>query len=188
MASASSPIKPRVVILFVLGVLLVLAAAGGVFYFFFWEPATQSGTAPAAGPRSQTVALHFFSTKGSKDSTRAFRMPEHLAFPEQIRAILEKMAEKNPDSLSTLWPATLRLHNVFLRKNGLLILDLEQGVTYNHASAASEWRTVRSLAATLLANYPNVKAVKFLVNGLEQDTLSGHVALAWPFTGQDLEP
>ena len=174
----SVPHPRRMVVIFTLAVLLVLAVAGGVFYYFFWAPATQTSAAPVPGPRSETITLHFYGLEASKVTTRAFRLPEHLPFSEQIRAILEKMAEKNPDPAVTLWPAALRFHNAFLRKNGLLILDLEQGVTYNHASAASEWRTVRSLVATLLANYSKVSQVKFLVNGAEQDTLSGHVSLA----------
>lgn len=178
----------RAVVLFVLAALLVLAAAGSVFYFFFWQPAVQNSTSPISGPRSETITLKFFSPAASKTVSRTFRLPEHLSFSEQIRTILEKMVEKTSDPAVTLWPATLRFRNAFLRKNGLLILDLEQGVTYNHASAASEWRTVRSLAATLLANYSDVSQVKFLINGTEADTLSGHVALAWPFGNQDLEP
>jgi hypothetical protein len=185
--AAATPNR-RMIILFALAALLVLAAAGGLFYFLYWAPATQSGSSQAPGPRSEIITLQFFSPVAPKVTTRTFRLPEHLAFPDQIRAILEKMVEKNPDPAASLAPATLRFHNAFLRKNGLLILDLDQGVTYNHANAASEWRTVRSLAATLLANYSNVGQVKFLVNGTEQETLSGHVALAWPFSSQDLEP
>jgi hypothetical protein len=184
----STPPKQRLAVFLILAVLLALAVAGGGFYFFIWAPGRAGNPAVLPGPRSEAVTLYFYAPVSSKAVTRSFRLPEHLTFSEQIRAILEKMVEKNPDPAATLWPSVLRFHNVFLRKNGLLILDLEQGVTYNQASAVSEWRILRSLAGTLLANYSNVSQVKFLVNGMEQDTLNGHVALSWPFNSRELEP
>jgi hypothetical protein len=178
----------RASLIFIAAILLVMAVLGVIVYYFFWQPASPGGASGIADPKSQTITLFFFQAAEEKPLVKSFLLPEHLPFPEQIRCIIEKMTEKTLASEPTLWPAALRLRNVFLRKNGLLILDLDLGVTYNHATAAGELRVLRSLVATLTSNYPNVKRFKFLVNGLEQDTLSGHVNIFWPLSEKDLRP
>lgn len=62
--------------------------------------------------------------------------------------------------------------------NGLAVLDMTPAFADNHRSGALlEDFTVSSIVATLSANMPEVKQVKFLVDGQERETLAGHADL-----------
>lgn len=62
--------------------------------------------------------------------------------------------------------------------NGLAVLDMTAAFADNHRSGALlEEFTVTSVVATLSANMPEVKQVKFLVDGKERETLAGHADL-----------
>ncbi len=183
-------LKNRLAMLvFSIAVALVLVALGAIVYYFFWQPSTsESASVAAAGPRSQTITLYFSQVAEGNVVSRTFMLPEHLAFPDQIRNILEKMTEPAKAGEATLAPVALKFRNAFLRKNGLLVLDLDTGVTYNHPhSALREAAMLHSIVVTLLTNYPNLKRIKFLINGLEQDSWQGHVDLTRTYGLEDLK-
>ena len=65
----------------------------------------------------------------------------------------------------------------------LAVVDLSEALAKSQPSGIMlESLTLESLAQTLHANSPEIGEVRFLVNGVEQETLAGHADLrvAWP--------
>ena len=61
-------------------------------------------------------------------------------------------------------------------------VDFSQELISNHVGGTSaEELTVYSLSNTLIANFPAVKSVQFLVEGREVTTLAGHLDLTIPY-------
>ena len=67
---------------------------------------------------------------------------------------------------------------VYRLDNGLAVIDTNADFANRHPSSVlSEALTVASIAQTLSANSPQVKRVRFLVDGKERETLAGHADL-----------
>jgi hypothetical protein len=68
--------------------------------------------------------------------------------------------------------------DVFLVNGGIAVVDLNGALAAGHRSGVwVEALTINSMVATLAANTPTVKQVKFLVEGRERETLAGHADL-----------
>lgn len=177
--------------------LVLLIPVGVILAFFFWgayEYFLSSLANPAGGEiiSSQILKTHgvsiFFSQGGGQFHSRRIGVAQNQALPEQIRRMLGALSAK-PESgrPDTLWPWNLVLRNAYLKKNGILILDLENTVKYNpEQSATEELRMVQSVVRTLEANFRGIKAVKFMVGGQESETLAGHVDISRPLKLEDV--
>ncbi len=174
---------------------LWLAAFGvlalcGLAVLLFAPPSGRGPSLPAAPQQPAREVTLYLAAAGGEYAQQAFPVPQRATEEEQIRAVLERLAaqpEKRGDA--SLWPFPLRLRALYLRKNGLLILDLEDAVQYNQAAGAeAELLAVRSLVHTLTQNFPRLRAVKFLKNGSEQETLAGHVDISRPLSDEDVAP
>ena len=139
-------------------------------------------------PHGREITLYYAAAGEEKLRSRAFQLPEHLLFTKQIKCLLEKMLSKPQDaSEPTLWPFPLRFRGAYLRKNGILILDFDEGVAYNSISSTLlEARVLRSIICTLTTEFSGVHKVKFLINGGEAETLGGHVDLTHPLSAEDV--
>lgn len=70
----------------------------------------------------------------------------------------------------------------------LAVVNLTRAFADAHASGIeSEDLTLRSIIATLHANFPEIARVQFLVDGLPRDTLNGHVDLSHAYGVSDPE-
>lgn len=70
------------------------------------------------------------------------------------------------------------IKNVFLVNNELCVVDLNAAFAEGHRSGILvEQFTLASMVETISANFPQVRRVKFLVEGQERETLAGHADL-----------
>src|SRR5262245_54937531 len=70
------------------------------------------------------------------------------------------------------------VNDVYLVNDDLAVVDMNSALVDNHPSGIMiEDFTLFSLAETLSANMPQIKRVKFIVNGHERLTLAGHADL-----------
>lgn len=68
----------------------------------------------------------------------------------------------------------------------LTVVDLHRSFADNHPSGIQvEDLTLRSIIGTLHATFPQVTAVRFLVNGQPRDTLNGHASLKRTYPAVD---
>jgi hypothetical protein len=93
-----------------------------------------------------------------------------------LRALLDIYTTENS---SHPLRAGAEVHNVYFVDPGLVVIDVNAAFADGQASGVlTEDLTIASLSETLSANYPEVRQVKFLVDGKERDTLAGHADLS----------
>lgn len=133
---------------------------------------------PSVGGAPQRVKLWI-----AYDDDGVFRPREvNVDLPQQpsdraaeiLRALLsEYVKQPSPHPL----PPGSDVKTVYL-VNGLAVVDMTPAFADDHRSGALlEEFTVTSMVATLSANMPEIKQVKFLVDGKERETLAGHADL-----------
>lgn len=166
-------------------------ALGGAWVIFVglprWYPTEDPATAPGgAADRStagaQTVSTLFYV---SADGVRLVGVPRQLprrANPTaQARAILEQQLADPPAPLTSPIPPGTSLRAVYLTADGDAFVDLTEEVALGHSGGSrEELFTVYAIVNALANNLAAVDAVQILVDGVEVDTLVGHVDLQRP--------
>ena len=72
-------------------------------------------------------------------------------------------------------PRQTRVISVVFDDAGGVYVDFSRELIDNHpGGSAGETFTIRSVVATLAENFPEVRSVKFLVDGREIETIAGH--------------
>lgn len=171
----------------IVGVLLICSLA----YMFYYSSRTElsSGKQKKISSKAgREILLYFASPAEKKYLTRAARISKHAALREQIKQVIGNMGEKpSRKKQAALWPLPLIVRSLYLRSNGLLVLDFEKRVKYNQAAGTyEELRAIRSIVKTLTRNFKEVESIKFLVGGQETKTLAGHIDISRPLSLDDL--
>jgi len=168
------------------GVLFIFFVGFIVFFHSSWRALDSSGHS-IPPEQAMEVKLYFFDAQSRKEIIQTFRIHKDAPLRDQIKQIIDYMTEKPKNTgRKSLWPLSLPVRSVYLRKNGLLILDFEKSVQYNQSSAFTELLAVRSIIRTLTSNFNDVQQVKFLVGGQEVETLAGHVDIFRPLRIEDV--
>ncbi|MCD4812637.1 GerMN domain-containing protein [bacterium] len=167
------------------GVLVLIAAV------MLLRPIWSKGdTLEIAPGKAREIKLVFYRTGEKKKPHRGeVRVDKTTPVYDQVKHVVERMLlqpAQNEDG--TLWPLQMNLRSIYLRKNGLLILDFEKRVQYNQLVGVLEERdALRSIIVTLVGAFEDVKKVKFLVGGQEADTLAGHMDISRTFDEKTFE-
>jgi hypothetical protein len=74
------------------------------------------------------------------------------------------------------------VEDVYVLEDGTAVVDFSRdAVNHIRGGASVEYAILLTLTRSLMNNLEGVEQVRFLVGGLEQPTLAGHVSLATPF-------
>jgi hypothetical protein len=170
-----------------IAVVLLLAGifAGGFYALRLQRRAQQAAQQAEAHPVAPSVSgplqkVHLWI---AYDDDGVFRPAQaKVELPQEpsgratgiLRALIgEYLKQPSPHPL----PLGSDVRTVYL-VNGLAVVDLTPAFADGHRSGALlEEFTVTSMIATLSANMPEIKQVKFLVDGKERETLAGHADL-----------
>lgn len=173
------------------GVGLGAVALGGAWVLFAglprWYPGDEAalpsgGAADGSTPNATGVSTLFHV---SDDGMRLVGSPVRLARranpTAQARAILEAQLAPPPARLLSPIPAGTVLRAVYLTEDGDAFVDLSAEVVLGHVGGSrEELFTVYAVVNALTLNLAAVDAVQILVDGVEVDTLVGHVDLQRP--------
>ena len=167
------------------------AALGGAWVMFVGLPGWYPAEDPAVSigdpddrstAGTQTVSTLFYV---SGDGMRLVGVPRQLARrandTAQARAILERQLADPPAPLTSPIPPGTSLRAVYLTGNGDAFVDLTEEIALGHSGGSrEELFTVYAIVNALATNLASVDAVQILVDGVEVDTLVGHVDLQRP--------
>jgi hypothetical protein len=133
---------------------------------------------PPGGPSVQIILLAAHDDDGTLHKTTVSApMPSSPAERARhiVRALLDYYA--TPSSPHPI-PDRSDVNAVYIVTGNLAIVDLNSAFADGHASGIlPEELSIASIAQTLTANIPAITRVKFLIDGKERDTLSGHADL-----------
>ncbi len=135
-----------------------------------------------AGGQTQIITLYFpsYADGSLVPETRSVKLSSDAI--KAIRQILLALIEgSHQGHVSALSPSTT-IRAVFLTAGGTAIVDLSQEALTNfQPGVESESLAIYSIVDSLCANIPQVKEVRFLVQGQEVQTLDGHIDLTGSF-------
>ncbi|HSA95474.1 MAG TPA: GerMN domain-containing protein [Acidobacteriota bacterium] len=143
-------------------------------------PRPQEPSGPALEPR--TVTLFFLADDDDllhKETREIASGP--TAADEAERALTELIKGSEKGLVSPLPPQT-KVRQVFIGADGLATVDLSREVTEGASyGSTSELAAVYAVVDTIVFNFDKVKRVAILVEGVEKETLGGHVDLTRAF-------
>jgi hypothetical protein len=97
-----------------------------------------------------------------------------------IRATLEKLVDGPLGDLTPTLPATTTIRDVQVRGDTAYV-DFGRGLADGlPGGSASEMTAVYSIVDTVSFNFPDIKKVKFLLEGQDVESLKGHLDLRLP--------
>lgn len=172
-------------------IVFATAALGGAWVLFVGLPRWYPDEGPAvstgvADDRSavgaQTVSTLYYV---SGDGMRLVGVPRRLAGranpTAQARAILEQQLADPPAPLLSPIPPGTALRAIYITGDGDAFVDLTEEIALGHSGGSrEELFTVYAIVNALTTNLAAVDAVQILVDGVEVDTLVGHVDLQRP--------
>ncbi len=154
------------------------------------QPAAASARplpAPAAGPAERIRLMVAYDDDGMlvpKEASVALPPEPGDRAKEILRTLLALYIERpSPHPL----PVEADIKNVFLVNNELCVVDLNAAFVAGHRSGILvEQFTLASMVETISANFPQVRRVRFLVEGQERETLAGHADLMTTYDVQKI--
>lgn len=126
----------------------------------------------------QELTLYFpdFETGSLVKESRELALASNRA--DQIRQIVLALIQGSQQGHERSLPSSAALRAAFLTADGTAYLDFSSDVTKDFpVGIESETLALYSVVDSIAANMPQVKQVKFLVQGQEVDTLDGHADL-----------
>jgi len=125
-----------------------------------------------------TIQL-FFASKAKFSlavETREIKGENSSVQQEVYRALSELIKGPTLDDLSPTIPVDTKLRSFYLDKNGVGYVDFSKEMIKNHQGGSwGELITIYSIVNTITKNFPQVHQVKLLIDGLEVETLRGHL-------------
>jgi len=98
-----------------------------------------------------------------------------------VKTLLEDPAE---DNLTKIFPNNAAIRSVKVA-DGLAIVDFDGSLLKSFVGGSTGEEFLIGSVVDTLTNFPEVKRVKFLVDGKEIETLSGHMDLSTPLERMD---
>lgn len=93
------------------------------------------------------------------------------------QVILEILKGSEREHINPI-PSQTKIREVYIGKDGTAYLDLSSDfVSGNSGGSSSEIEAIYTIVNSITFNFPNIKRVRFLIDGMEKETLKGHLRL-----------
>jgi germination protein M len=132
-----------------------------------------------------TVQLFFASKANFSLAVEEREIKVESSTPQQevCRVISELIKGPAHDDLSGTIPIGTKLRSFYLDKSGVGYADFSKEMIKNHQGGAwGELLTIYSVVNTVTKNFPQVHQIKLLIDGLEVETLKGHLDIGRAFS------
>ena len=177
--------------LLIIALVIVVAVVAIYYARERWRgtPQVRGPDAVIKVPEGSRAVTLFFADREDETLVTETRLvaigKEYGAQIEQvISALLDGPQEER--GVSTITDGT-RLLNAFYDSEGaILYLDFTSELVAGHPGGSSaEYFTVAAIMRTVSENFPDVRAVQFLIEGLQVGTIAGHLDAYDPFLVRD---
>ncbi|HPD18782.1 MAG TPA: GerMN domain-containing protein [Candidatus Goldiibacteriota bacterium] len=104
----------------------------------------------------------------------------------EVKQVLNKLFENPPQDYIRVIPEGTSVREVYIDANLTLYVDLsEEFMVNNKGGTTLEYLTVYSIIKSVFSNFLEIRGIKLLINGVEQETVSGHLNIIDIFRPDD---
>ncbi len=146
-----------------------------------FQRATSESVRPKLEVPKRTAMLFFVDQHQKMLQEEAREVEGGTTATEDAKRILEELVKGPESDLQSAVPRAAQVRNLFIDSSGTAYADFDRELKEGHPGGAQdELYTVFSIVDTLTANFPQIKRVQILVEGVEIQTLTGHVDTRTP--------
>lgn len=148
------------------------------------------GTDPEQGPsmtdgladtESVTLQLFVIDPAARRLVPRIRRVDAPMTLPSQAQLALDLLIRVRDAGMLPPLPRETVIREVWVSPAGIAYVDFAESFPdLLDGGSMSEIHAVYGVVATLTSSFPNIRAVQFLINGEDVDTLNGHIDLSRP--------
>jgi len=174
-----------------IGVVILLFGLVAVFFFLGRGRLEENLEAPVQPPplddraRLETIDLFF----GAPDEIGLVREKRSLVaggtLEDRLRSCVEELASGSLEGHLRVIPRTTRLQRAYLNPWGVAYLDFNRSLLGDTPGDGEEWLAVAALVHTVCATYPEIREVRFLLDGHMIVSLGGYIDLEDPLRAED---
>ncbi len=163
-----------------MAILIVVSVVGGLY----WGQSVKNDkeSVPIYHPETDSMVVFLAFPGEDKLEVETREIPERrgkLSLGEDI--VRELLRGPEEASLERIVPPGAELKGFYLDTDGTVYIDLDRQALGLPKDAFGEYLAIQSFFQSLRKNIPDIKAIKFLIDSKEVDTLWGHIdaASAW---------
>ncbi len=178
----------------IVGMVLIAVTALAAFFFYRLERSHQreiaeiSETGPvledSVASNSEPASAAIFTPNPDPANPGDLRLEsksETIAAGDDV-AKAQQIVAAVLRGLQNTVPPQARVRQVYLLEDGTAVVDLSRETSEQlRGGVSSEIGVIASITRSLIENLPAVKQVRFLIEGEQRPTFSGHVSLSQPF-------
>ncbi len=138
------------------------------------------GTTPSNDPVEKTEAIQVYYS--DEQLTELVAEEHEITYGsdiEKYEVVIAEMGKPNDEKHIALLPE-FKLNEVKKDNDGNLVIDVSGDNVYNMGSSGEDF-AIEALKKTLF-QFNEVKSIQLVVDGVETDSLMGHVDISKPFT------
>ena len=143
------------------------------------QPEEKSSAIDNPAKESMTVKVYYPDDSGMKLVEVEREIVIDDSTDKYTAAIETLLEDPNEDNLTTIFPKNAAIRSVIV-EGDLAIVDFDGSFLKNFVGGSTGEEFLIGSVVDTLTNFPEVKRVKFLVDGQEIETLSGHMDLSTP--------
>ncbi len=176
-------------------ILIAVAAliVAAVFYLISLRKERGEPSAPPSGgvavvPEGTRAVTLFFAGEGSEGLLSETReVAIGTDFVEQLKQVMRALLDGPTHSGINAIPEHTKLLNAFYdSETATVYLDFSSELVAGHPGGSSaEYCTIAAIVRTISENFPEVRGVQLLVEGLQVGTIGGHIDAYRPFLVRD---
>ncbi|MGQ9617589.1 MAG: GerMN domain-containing protein [Candidatus Aminicenantia bacterium] len=96
----------------------------------------------------------------------------------QVKQVLLEIIKGSERRNLTPIPEGTKIREVYIHKDGTAYLDLSSDfIKGNYGGSSYEIEAIYSIVNSITFNFPSIKRVHFLFDGMERETLKGHICV-----------
>ena len=131
---------------------------------------------------TRKVVVFFLSERDGLLHSEEKKIYSDTLVVHQAKQTIQELINGPQDEAISPLPPETKLREMYITPRGIAYVDFSREIQGNHLSgSAAEVSTIYAVVNTLVVNFKSIKRVFILVDGGEQETLSGHVNLRRPF-------
>ena len=131
--------------------------------------------------REIEVDLYFGNPNSDNLIRESRKITKVFSQQQKITKAIEELIKGPKGKLIRTIPSTTIVKNVRIDSNGVVWLDFSSHLSQDHPGGSSaEIMTIYSIVNTVLLNFRELKKVRILIDGVEIETLAGHIDCSRP--------